>query len=165
MTYPFTLPEQFKIVDATAGAVTTNGGVTADYVNLAYCHKAYIVVQLTQAAAHATAIAIRQATSAAGASVKAIANAVEIWANEATGTSDALVRQTAAVSYTVTADIAKKLVIFEIDPAKLDLANGFDYLNFTVADSSEATNFVAATYILVSRYPQASVPGGPSVIS
>lgn len=165
MAFPFSLPEQFKVVDMTAGPVTTNGGVTSDYINLGLCHKAWVIVQLTQAVGHATVISMRQAQDAAATGAEAISNNVEIWANEATATSDVLVAQTAAKTYTVTADIAKKLIVFEVDPAAMDINNSDQYLHFSVSDSSQATNFVSAVAILASRYPQASVPGGPTVIT
>lgn len=154
----FNLPEHCKIVDATAGPVTTNGGITADYVSLKNVHKAWIVVQLTQAVGHATVVAVRQATAVAGTGVKALANVVPCWENEDTAASDTLVRQTDAVSITVTADVKKKQVIFEVDPSALDLANSFDVLNFTVSNSSQATNFAAGQYILWMRYKEDTPP-------
>lgn len=153
-----TLPQDFKIVDATAGPVTTNGGVTSDYVSLKNVHRAWIVVQLTQAVGHATSIAVRQATAVAGTGVKAITVAVPIWMNADTAASDTLVAQTAAVSQAVAADVKKKMVIFQVDPATLDLANSFDCLNFTVSDSSQATNFVCGVFVLYMRYKQATPP-------
>lgn len=154
-----TLAELFKIIDATAGPVTTNGGVTGDYVTLKGAHRAWIVVQLTQAAGHATVLSPKQASAVAGTGVKAISNACRIWANEDTAASDTLVEQTAATTYTVTNDVKKKLVIFEIDPEDaLDIANGFDVLGLTASDSSQATNFISATYWLANRYSQATPP-------
>ena len=158
MAYPFSIPQTFKVVDATAGPVTTDGGVTSDYVSLKNALKAWVVVQFTQAVGHATSVAIRQASAVAGTSVKAITVAVPIWANEDTAASDTLEAQTAAVSYAVTNDVKKKMVIFEIDPATLDLANGFDCLNFTVSDSSQATNFVSGMFFLWERYQGTTPP-------
>lgn len=152
------LPQQCKIVDAVAGCVTTNGGVTSDYVSLKNVHKAWIVVQMTQAVGHATVIAVRQATAVAGTGVKAITVSVPIWENEDTAASDTLVKQTDAVSLTVTNDIKKKMVIFEVDPRTLDQANSFDCLNFTISDSSQATNFASGMFILLERYAQATPP-------
>ena len=153
-----TLAELYKIVDATAGPVTTNGGVTGDYVTLKNAHRAWIVVQLTQAVGHATALTPKQASAVAGTGVKNLSVACRIWANEDTVASDTLVEQTAATSYTVTNDIKKKIVIFEIDPEDFDVAGGFDVLGLAVADSSQATDFVSATYWLANRYLQATPP-------
>lgn len=158
MSYPFTLAENFKIVDATAGPVTTNGGVTADYVSLKNVHRAWIVLQFTQAVGHATGIDPTQSTAVAGTGVKATTALHRIWANEATATSDTLVQQTSAITYNVTNDIKKKIVIIEVDPEDFDVAGGFDVLGFTIDDSSQATNFVSGIYVLAMRYTAATPP-------
>jgi hypothetical protein len=44
----------------------------------------------------------------------------------------------------------------------LDIANGFDCLNFTVADSVQATNFVAGLFFLLERYAEATPPAAIS---
>ena len=151
------IPQNLPIVQAIAPQ-TTNGAVTGDYISLKNAIKAWIVVHLTQAAAHATAITVEQATVVAGTDDKAITNVVPIWANEDVATSDALVRQTDAVSYTVTADVKNKIVIFQIDPATLDMANGFDCIVVKTAASSEVTNLVCAEYLLETKYSQATPP-------
>jgi hypothetical protein len=159
MTLPFALPEYFKIVDATAGPVTTNGGVTADYVSLKNVHKAYIVLQFTQAVGHATVVQPQVATAVAPTGATSITFSANWWENEDTAASDTLVAQTAATSMTVTNDIKKKQVIIEIDPAlAVDQGATYDVLGFTVSDSSQATNFVSGQYFLVERYPQATPP-------
>ncbi len=158
MSYSKNLPEMFKIVDASAGPVTTNGGVTCDYVSLKNVHRAWIVASFTQAVGHATGIDPTQATAVAGTAVKAITNVCRIWANEATATTDTLVEATAAITYNVTNDIKKKQVIIEVDPETLDVDGGFDVLGCTIDDSSQATNFVSVLYILATRYPGATPP-------
>lgn len=147
------LVENFKVVSGTT-PVTTNGGVTGDYVSLKNCNKAYIVVKLTQAAAHATVLSPKQATAVAGTGVKVFANTLKINANEDVSASDTLAAQTAAVNYTVTADIANKVVVFEIDPSDLDTANDFDCITLVASDSSEATNFIDVTYYLDMKYKE-----------
>lgn len=154
-----TLPEHFKIVDATAGPVTTNGGVTSDYVSLKNVHMAWIVLQFTQAVGHATTVQPRVATAVAGTGVTNITFSADWWENEDTATSDTLVRQTAATSLAVTNDIKKKQVICRIDPSDV-VAQGatYDVINFTVSDSSQATNFVSGQFFLEMRYKQATPP-------
>jgi len=151
-----TLPQDFKIVDATAGPVTTNGGVTFDYVSLKNVIKAWIVLQFTQAVGHASVIAPTKATAVAGTGATAITVAQPIWANEDTAATDTLVRQTAAVSYTLTNDIKKKMVVIEIDPASL--GSSYDVLGGGIATSAQATNFVSGVYVLQMRYAQATPP-------
>lgn len=153
-----TLAENFKVVQLQ-NPRTTNGGFTSDYVSLKNIKKATIIVELTQAVGHATAIAPKQASAVDGTGVKALTNACSIWSNEDTATADTLTKQTDATSYTVAADVKNKQIIFEIEPSiSLDIANGFDCIAINSADSSQATNFASITAILETRYPQATPP-------
>jgi hypothetical protein len=152
------IPSEFKIVDATAGCVTTNGGVTGKYVSLKNAHKATLILSFTQAVANATAVTLKMATAVAGTGVDNIPANVPIWANEDTAAGDALVVKTAAKAYTVANDAKKKQVIFEIDPSTLNIAGGFDVAGFAIADSTQATNFVSGIWILETRYAQATPP-------
>lgn len=154
------LPEHFKIVDASAGPVTTNGGVTFDYVSLRNVNAAWIVIQLTQAVGHATVVQPQKATAVAPTGATSITTAAEWWENEDTAASDTLVKQTAATSATVTNDVKKKQVIFKIDVAAL--GSTYDVLGCTISDSSQATNYVSAQYFLEMRYPQATPPAAIS---
>jgi len=150
-----TFPEEFKIVDASAGPVTTNGGVTCDYVSLKNVVKAWILCKFTQAVGHATGIDPKRATAVDGTGAAVLASVVPIWLNEDTAASDTLVRQTDAITENVAATIKKKMVIFQIDPADI---GDYDVLGCTVDDSSQATNFVDVSYILQTKYPQATPP-------
>lgn len=155
MNFPFTLPEDFKLVDATAGPVTTNGGVTGAYVTLKGAIKAFLLLQFTQAVGHASVISIKKATAVAGTGVTT-GPTCRIWANEATATNDTLVAQTAGTSYTLTNDIAKKMVVIEFDPAQL--GDSYDVAGFSIATSAQATNFVNGVWVLQPRYAQATPP-------
>lgn len=146
------LPEKFKIVDASAGPVTTNGGVTGDYVSLKNVIRAWIIASFTQAVGHATGIDPMQASAVAGTGVKALTNDCRVWANEDTAASDTLVEKTAAKTYDVTNDVKKKIVVFEIDPVSLDSANDFECLGVAVDNSGQATNFVSILYVLEYKY-------------
>lgn len=150
------LPEQMKIVDATAGAVTTNGGVTGAYVSLKNAIYAWLVLQFTQAVSHATVITMKEATAVAGTAVQTVANAVQIWSNLATATNDTLVKRTSATGYTLGTGAYKGLVVIGIDPAAV--SQGFDVVGFTLSDSSQATNFVAGAWYLQTKYAQATPP-------
>jgi len=151
----FTLPEGCKVVEA----ITPQAGaaITGDYVSLKHCSMAYVVLEMAQASVTQSAITIEQATAVAGTSTKAISVTVPIWANEDCVASDTLVRQTAAVSFTTSAAQKHKIVIFQIDPATLDMANSFDCITVKTA-ASDATNITAAQYYLVTDYPQATPP-------
>lgn len=156
------IPEDLKIVDASAGPVTTNGGVTCDYVSLKHVHRAWILASFTQAIADTTGMDPTQSTVVAGTDVKAITAVCPIWANEDTATSDVLVRGGTlgvdAITFDLPNDALKMQVLFLVDPAGFDVANSFDVLGFTVDNSGQATNFVSVLYLLDMRYKQATPP-------
>jgi hypothetical protein len=66
-----------------------------------------------------------------------------------------LVKQTAAASFTTSAAVKRKIVIFEIDPAALDVANGFDCVR-AVTGASNAANITSALIVMESRYQGAT---------
>ena len=145
------IPEDLIPVVGAAPA-TTNGGITASYISLKNTQKAWIVVTLKQAVGHATAITPKQAKDVAGTNVKNFDKDLDIWANEDVATSDVLVQKAAGKSYTVANTAKNKLVVFAIDPAKLDTAGGFDCVGVTIADSGQATNLASVLYLVEPRY-------------
>lgn len=151
------IPEFLEPVALTLGPVTTNGGVTTDYISLKNVHKAYVVFHFKQAAAHATGIDPVQATHVAGTGAKPITGLVTIWANEDQAASSVLVRKTDAITYNLANDIKSKIVVMVIDPAQFDVAGGFDVLGFTIDDSQQATDFVSVMAYIVPRYPGQNV--------
>lgn len=148
------LPQNFKIVEA----ITPQAGaaITGDYISLKNALKAWIVVHINQAAANVVAITVEQASAVAGTGTTPITVAVPIWANEDCATSDTLVRQTSAVGFTTSAAQKHKVVVFEIDPATLTLANGDCITVLTAA--SNAGNITSAMYYIEERYQQATPP-------
>jgi hypothetical protein len=152
-----TMPQEYKIVTALT-STTTNGALTGDYVSLKNAKRVTVVVEMLQAAAHATVISINQASAVDGTGTKVITNVVPIWANEDVATTDTLVKQTSAVNYTITADTNNKLVVFQIDPATLDMANSFDCITVKTTASSEVTDFASAVYYIETKYAQATPP-------
>jgi hypothetical protein len=152
----FQIPANLKPVQLLAPQ-TTNGALTSQKVSLKNAHKAWAVFDFNQAAGHATTPTLVQCTDIAGATNKA-GPIVDIWANEDTGATDTLVKKTAGASYAVAADIKKKQVVFEIDPARLDVNGGYDCIYFTEATSGQATNFVSASLYILPRLQQATPP-------
>lgn len=150
------IPEQNAAVTGLA-PVTTNLALTADYISMKNVISATIILTFTNAAAFANVISLYQATAVAGTGKKAIAKACPVFYNEDVAASDTMTRGTSAVSYTLTADIKNKKVIFEVDAEKLDVDNDFDCLTVGIDASSEATNFVNVEYILRKRYPSLTV--------
>lgn len=153
----FYLAEFFKNTDATAGIVTTNGGVTGQWVSAKTLNYLWLELQLTQAVSHATVITVKQATAVAGTGTKT-GPTCNIWLNEATATNDTDVKQTSGTSVTVATGVNKKHILIGIDPSSLDVANGFDVVGFSVSDSSQATNFVSGMWHGETKYPQATPP-------
>lgn len=153
----FTLPQQLKVVEALAPAADA-AGRSSDIVSLKGAGKAYILVSLTQGNAATVALTPMQAQDVSGTGAKVLANAVPIWSNLDTAASDTLVRRADAVNYTTDAAVKNKQVIFEIDPALLDLNNGFDCVYFTTG-ASNAANITAAVFLLGDlRYAQETPP-------
>lgn len=153
----FTLPQQLKVVEGLAPAADA-AGRSSDIISLKNAGKAYILISLTQGNAATVALTPMQAQDVAGTGAKVLANTVPIWSNLDTATSDTLVRRTDAVNYTTDAAVKNKQVIFEIDPALLDLNNGFDCIYFTTG-ASNAANITAAVFLLGDlRYAQETPP-------
>jgi hypothetical protein len=153
--FPF-IPEDAIPVVLTP-PVTTNGGVTTDYISLKNVHRLFAVFVFTQAAADATGIDPVQATVVAGSDAKAITNTIPIWYNVDISATSALTRATDAITYNLANAAANQIVVMEIDPAKFDTANGFDVVGFTIDDSTEATDFVCAIGFVVPRYASAAM--------
>jgi hypothetical protein len=150
------LPESCKIVQALAPAADA-AGRTGAYVNLKNVKKAWVVCNITQGNAATIQLDVKQASAIAGTGVKALANAIPIWANLDAATSDALVRATDAVNYTTDAGVKNKVVVFQVDPFMLDTNGGFDCIT-VVTGASNAANITAAVYVLDMRYAGATPP-------
>lgn len=145
------LIEKYKTIQAFEPK-TTNTAIKSAYINLKNIITAVAVINLTQAVAHETEILLYQAKDAKGTNEKSLENNVHILASEDVAESDELVRKLDAVSYTVEKTAKNKQIIFSVDPAKLDVNNGFCYLGLKIGASSQATNFASAEFILESKY-------------
>jgi hypothetical protein len=156
MARQVSLPVNFKIVQMLKPQ-TTNGALTSQVISLKGANKAWVVFEFTQAVGHATTPTLLQATNIAAATNKAGPSAA-IWSNLATATTDTLVSRTAGASYALTTATGGMQVVFEIDPSTLDVNGGYDCIYFTIATSSQATNFVSATAYLQTSYQQATPP-------
>lgn len=150
MSEPF-VPESIFPVEATAGVVTTNGGVTCDNISLKNVEWVWILVHMKQAVGHATALTPKKGTVVATAAT-VLGVDVPIWYGNISTSSNALTRQTDAANFSigvgVTGDV---IVVFSIDPKQL---GDFDSLGFTLSDSSQATNLVSVVYLIKAAYAQ-----------
>jgi hypothetical protein len=156
MSHPFSLPQQLKLVIGATPAADA-AGRTATYVSLKNAHKAFIVIQIGQGNAATVALTPFQAKNVAALSEKVLAGNMAIYANLDAAASDLLVRQTDAVNFTTDAGLKNKVIVFEIDPASLDVNNGFDCITIKTG-ASNAANITSVLYVLgPHRYPQASL--------
>jgi hypothetical protein len=146
----FSLPEHMSIVEGLCPA-TMGSVLTGDYVSLKNVNMAYVVCHLTQGNAATQALNIIQATAVAGTSAKAITNTVPIWSNLDCAAGGTMTRRTDAVNYTTDAGVKHKQVVFQVDPATLDQANGFDCIAVE-AGASNVANILGVQYFLDMRY-------------
>jgi len=139
------IPEKDKPLEAITPQA--GGAITGAYVSLRDAEACYVLVHINQAAAATVTITIEQSTDIEGTGSKALTNPVQIWADQDCAATDLLVRQTDDVAFTTSAAITHKLVVFQINPAHLDVTNGFSCITVKTA-ASDPTNITAAEYIL-----------------
>jgi hypothetical protein len=152
----FTLPEQLKVVSGCA-TTTTSNALTCDYISLKNAQRVWIVANMLQAASHATAMSIMEATDVTPTGATAVTATFPSWKCADVATSDVLVRTTTdAANVACTAGTTNQILIMEIDPAKL--TEGYDCIAAIFTASSEATNFATVTYYIEPRYIEDSSP-------
>lgn len=148
MSLSFTLPEVAQIVSILPPAADAAGRTSASAVSLKNAHKAYLVYHINQGNAATILLTPQQASAVAKTGAKALANNVRIWANQDEATTSLLTRQADGVSFTTDANVKVKRVIFEIDPATMDQAGGFDCL-LAITGASNAANITSAEVFIV----------------
>jgi hypothetical protein len=156
MGNPFCLPENLKIVEAISPAADA-GGRSSDVVSLKNALMAWIVIHITQGNAATVALTPMQATDVAAATNKVLSQNAKIWADLDCAVSDAFVRLADAKNYTTDAGVKHKQIIFQIDPAELDVAGGYDCLYFTTG-ASNAANITEAQFYILERYAASTPP-------
>ncbi len=151
-----TFPEEAQIVSLMAPAADAAGRASRA-ASLKHAHKAYIVLYLNQGNAATIALTPEQCTSVAGAGNKAIP-AVPIWTDLDAAASSVLTRQADAVSFTTDGTVKEKIVIFEIDPVKLDIANGYDCVRVSTGASNAANITSAFLVVPYGRFGGVTTP-------
>ncbi len=127
-------------------------GRTGLYKTLKGAHVASIIVQVNQGNAATVLLTPLQATNVAGAGSKVLTNNCAIYL-KADDTSP-WTRVADAKNYTTSAALATKLVRFDIDPAALDVAGGFDTVSVSTG-ASNAANITAASLVIgPTRYSE-----------
>lgn len=127
-------------------------GRTSAYKSLRNCvGKVALVCRVNQGNAAQVTFTPLQAKDSSGTSSKAIPS-VPIFYNSDTSASDTLVAQTPAASFQADATTSKdKFVVFEFDPAELDMAGGFNHLAVQTS-ASNAANITDAFMEFLGRY-------------
>ena len=130
---------------------TTDGGPETDYLDMRDCHTAYLVVNLTQAAAHETTITVQEAEDGTGTGVGTVANNVRIWSDvDVDDDGETLDRRTDGNNYSVPNEDDNMLVVFQVNAAALSGDN--THIRLTFQDSSQATNFASVVAYKQARY-------------
>lgn len=153
----FHLVENAQIVSLLKPAADA-AGRTSRYVTLKNGERAFIVVTLDQGNAATVLLSPLQASAVAGTGSKAVSAPVPIWAAQDIATSDQLARQTDATTFTTSAAVKEKTVVFQIDAASLDVNNGFDCVGISTGASNAANITSAVAYITGARYQQVTNP-------
>lgn len=156
MAAAFRLPEMAKIVEILNPA-TDAAGRTGNWITLKYAHKAYFVFQVQQGNAATILVSLLQAQDVSGTGSKA-GPTVPIWWNLDTSVNDTLVIQTFASTFTTDAPTKNKNLVFEVDPAYLDQANGFKTVTISTGASNAANVTACMAYVIMDRYAQATPP-------
>jgi hypothetical protein len=121
-------------------------GRTSPYLSLKGVSKAWIVVYINQGNAATVLLSPLQATAVAGTSSKAIA-AARIW-HKLDEALTVFTAATEAATYTTDAGVKHKVVIFELDLAKvMDVAGGFDCIAISTG-ASNAANITSALLLV-----------------
>lgn len=154
----FSMPELTKVTELLPLATDAAGRAAAAAVSLKNAGRTYIYCYITQGNAATILLTPMQATNVAKAGGKVLTNPIRIWSNLDMAASDTLVRQADAVNYTTDAALKNKLVVFEIDPASLDLANNFDCVYITTGASNVANLTSALAFGVDLRFGSATPP-------
>lgn len=161
----FCLPESLKPAVLLSNRVGA-GDVTSAYASLKNALRAWLVVNFTEGQADTVAFIPMRATAVAPSDAAVLVNAVRIWSDLATATSDRLVERTAAVNYTTENGVASKLIIFEINPDDLgETAGGVPYDCIGIrCNAPNALDYVCVTLWIEPRYPS-RVLTAPTVVT
>lgn len=132
-------------------------GRTGTYKSLRNCSgKVALVCRVNQGNAAQVTFTPLQAKDSSGTGSKAIPS-VPIFYNADTTASDTLVAQTAAASFQAGTALKDQFVVFEFDPAELDMANGFNHIAIQTS-ASNAANITEAFMEYLGRFQQAAPP-------
>jgi len=165
----FCFPENCKVVNGfTALGIGTAGAVYGVAISLKNVQRMYAVINYRQGDATQVTWGAQKGTAVAMGDAEAVTQLMPIWSDEATAASDLLVRAaTDAATYQMSAALATKLIIFELDPDALGtVAAGTraDCVRFYPTSANiPVTSAWAMTYVLEPRDPSAVI-SSPTVV-
>jgi len=148
--------ERFKIVRVQT-VVAANGFAMSDYVSMKNVKHATFVISHAGATDTDLTVGLDEATAVAAGTHRSVTAVFPILVDIDHGvTSDILVRQTDAVSFTIDpATMGPAIVVFEWDPAKH--TEGYDCIAVS-GSGGNASDTVVVFAILEMKYQQASLP-------
>ncbi len=148
--------EYLKPVWANEPKSYSSLATTDQYISMKNYQRFMALIQTGAWAGGTAAVTLKQATTVAGGSTKAL-NFAEMWVN--TAAAPDTFTKTAVVSNTFNLDTADLLYVIEVDASSLDVDNGFDCLCVHVATPGANADFYGILYLLgASRYAQALLP-------
>jgi hypothetical protein len=161
MARQFSMPYMIPPVCLLAPAADS-AGRTSPYRDMRNALKAWIVVHVNQGSATPPLLSVLQGQGVAGTNPIAV-GAMPIFLCAATATSDALVQQTSAATFTPSATEADKIVVFEITPEMCmtlsSTAGAVPYSAIAVSTgASSASNITEATLYILQSIQGASAP-------
>lgn len=130
--------ERYKVVDGLNQTVPSSS--TPDYVSLKNALRCTVILTVSNTTAvTGSAITLKQATAVAGTSEKALAFST-VRQNIDTGASDTLTEATVSSNtFTTDSTNSKNLMyVIDVDPATLDVTNGFDCIRLGTANATNA---------------------------
>jgi hypothetical protein len=151
------IPETLPVIVALDPQAASTVADAADWVSLKNAKGVWIIVQHAGTSDNDVVLTVHEGTTGAGTTAITTGAEFKIWANAATATSDALVRQTDGITYTIDSNGGGSYLIVMYVPAAV-LSPGYSWIQLGT-DAGHASNFVSALYILDGeRYQQATPP-------
>ena len=152
------IPECLPIIQGHEPVIETSLDDTSGWVKLTNAKGVYIIIS-TYGGAGVTDLVLTVHEGATGAGTSELTTVFPIWANTDCATSDTMVRQTDAYTYTIDNALQdNQLVVFYIDGSILTA--GYDWIQLG-STGGFATNYVDVLYILEgARYKQVTPPSG-----
>lgn len=149
MAHSFSPTAEFKYAPGLAPAADAAGRTGAAYFDMGLAHKVFVEFHINQGAANTVACSLSKANSAGGSGAAAVTEPVVVHATNDLATAGPS-RQTDAASFTTSAATGTKVVVLEIDPAKI----GQRFIA-PVTGASAAGNITSALIRYIPRYQAA----------